>query len=122
MGWNRPKALGARPGPAAKSAQGASTDVRVKHGHHARAQGSVVECLPVAHRPVMEEAACGESRRGPKEMCQARQAWLTKKLQCRWGGGEAPGGSVLPDDGAPIGWRSIPGSLQHKSDEGEVRG
>jgi hypothetical protein len=46
-----------------------------------------------AHRPVMEEATGGDSRRGLRGMCRARQAvvWLTEKLQHRWGEGEAPG-------------------------------
>jgi hypothetical protein len=38
MGQYRPKASGARPSLAAKSAQGAGAVVRAEHGHRARAR------------------------------------------------------------------------------------
>jgi hypothetical protein len=84
----------------------------------------IVARLPVAHRPVIEEVVGGESRRGPRGMCWARQeaAWLTEKLRHQWDGGVAPGDGVLPRNGAPVDQRSISGSLQQKSKEGEVRG
>jgi hypothetical protein len=56
MGQYRPKASGARPSPAAKSAQGAGAVVRAEHGHRARARpgqrgGALTASMAVARGP-----------------------------------------------------------------------